>query len=140
MARYRGRGKVTWSNPESHVKVLRPHPYVPEVKIPDHLVEVYMVSLVPGALFFTTNPLFVDKRYADSYARHEFFYLHYDPYAAWGQPVIPIGTMAVYAGQHRVEEVSRTGTDTVRLSRHTFVVGGTRYLTANLTDYTPAGS
>ena len=139
MARHRGR--VTWVSGEGQVKALRPHPYVADAKLPDHLVETYMVTMVPGALFFTARPLVVDKRYSEGgYARHEFMYLYYDPYGAWGVPVIPVGTMAIYAGQHRVEEASRTGGDIVRLSRHTFIVNGSRYLTANLTDYTPAGT
>ena len=130
---------MTWNAPEAHIKVLRPHPYVHEQKLPEHLVETYMVALVPGGLFFTSKPLLVDKRVrGDEYAIHEFQYLYYDPYGSWGYPVIPVGTMAVYAGQHRVEESARLGGDTIRLSRHTFIVNGSRYLTANLADYTPA--
>jgi hypothetical protein len=137
----RGRKKVVWKEPEvARVKTLALHPYVQEVPLASHLVEQYMVSLVPGGLFLTANKLLVDERYdVKRYARHDFSYVYHDPYAWTPSRSYPVGSIAVYVGQVRVDEQSRTG-EHIRPTRHSFIVGGIRYLTANLNDFVPVTS
>lgn len=141
MARGRTAKRVVWKEPEvARVTNLRPHPLIPSVELPSTVLEDYMVSLVPGGLFVTTVALLPDERYARGYERHEFLYLYHDPYAwQYGTSgmVYQPGTLAIYAGQHRVEETGRAG-DKMRIPRHTFVLGGVRYLTANLNNFKPA--
>ena len=141
MARGRSTKRVVWKEPEAaRVPNLRPHPLYPSVELPSAVVDEYMVALVPGGLFVTKVVLMSDERYSRGYERHEFLYVYHDPYA-WqygtSSVVYPAGTLAIYAGQHRVEETGRAG-DKMRVPRHTFVIGGVRYLTADLHDFKPA--
>jgi len=115
---------------------VRPYPYVSEVRLPDALIEKYMVSLVPGSLWLTTVPLVIDERYSDKrYQQHEYRYLMHDFYSLDVRRH-PAGSLAIYAGQVRVTEVDSRGA-TMRILRHTFLVGGVRYMTLNLTEYKP---
>jgi len=136
--RARGKPKVTWKDgAAAHVPTLRPHPYVEEVRLPDSLVEAYMVRLAPGGLFTLRQPMCRDARFDLYYVRHEFPYIVAQPWQAHNLPSDhPRGTMAVYAGQVRVTEVGRKG-DTLRLSRHSFIIDTVRYITTNLYDFEP---
>jgi hypothetical protein len=138
MGNYRRKPKVTWKEPEVYrTSHLRPYPYIPNTDLMPGTVETYMTSLVPGALFVTTNILRPDERYNVGYEKHPHAYLHADPYS-WGTSVTyPVGTVAVYAGQVRVEEADRRG-DKMRVPRHSFIVGGVQYITTNLNDFKPA--
>ena len=132
-----GRGKIKWKDPGQRRKELRPHPYVSEVRLPDALTEKYMVNLMPGSLWITTVPLVVDERYSDKrYEQHEYRYLTHDFYALDVRRR-PAGTVAIYAGQVRVSEEDARGS-IMRIPRHTFLVGGVRYMTLNLAEYKPA--
>jgi hypothetical protein len=57
----------------------------------------------------------------------------------WASPkkdaTIPKGTPAVYTGRIRVEETGRNGT--IRVSRHTFIIGGIRYIANDLIAFRP---
>jgi hypothetical protein len=130
----RGRKKITWTaGEESRIKTLRPHPYVPQLELPASSMERYRGHLVPGALWFVVNPL-AYERPAANYKSHHHSYL--TRVWEWAPDFKP-GAMAVYAGPVRVEEDNRTGS-LVRIERHSFIIGGTRYITAALGDFVPA--
>ena len=140
MNRARGKGKVSWvRDTVERSRNVSAHPYVAEVRLPDELVSKYMVALVPGGLFVTTVPLSAaSERFIGNHKQHTHKYLWNDPYP-WGDLTAryPVGTVAIYVGQVRVEETSRNGRDVMRLARHSFIVGGVQYITACLQDFDP---
>ena len=119
----RGRKKVTWTaGAESRIKQPAPHPYQHPAVDFDAQVESLKEFLVPGTLWLTQCPLGLERPDA-SVRMHEFPYAYSDHY----YPVIPQGSMAIYTGTTRVEEVKRGGIH-VRPDRHTFLVGDRRIM------------
>lgn len=127
------RKNVTWTDPAAKMGVRAanlPHPHFVEVPIAPANMERLRPHLYVGALWRTTHasrPMQSDSRHV----QHELAYMTEDP---WG-PKWPAGTLVVYTGQVRVEE-GRLG-DTVRVPRHTFLIGGVRYMTTNLMLFVP---
>lgn len=124
------RGRVQWKPEEAgRVKVARLHPYVGGARDVD-LSPAEAEALTVGSLWTLRALMSVDTRYATSdYVRHEYSYLIY---GGWGPTAFPAGTPAVYMGTVRVEEDNR-GTP-IRVLRHTFLVGGCRYMITNVPD------
>jgi hypothetical protein len=98
--------------------------------------ELDLRQLVVGALFLTQYPMAFDVEYAKQYAQPEYPYLDVTNYYTMSCS-IPPSSLAVYAGPVRVEETDRRG-DVIRVLRHSFIVGGTRYLINNLDFVKPA--
>ena len=127
------RKKVTWTDPAAKMGIRAvnlPHPLFPEAVLADSQLELRMPYLYIGALWqlnLDATPAWADP----SHAQHELPYMCAEPYN-WKWPQ---GTSAVYTGQVRVEE-GRMG-DTVRVPRHTFLIGGCRYMTTNLGLFVP---
>lgn len=106
-------------------------PYRPYVGATVGLDKSCAQHLVIGSLWRTSFPL-VPEQKMGRFKQHPYDYLH-----SWypdGQH-IPAGTVAVFAGNVRVEEQNRTLLVTV--NRPSFIVHGMRYITSNLTHYEP---
>lgn len=123
--------KVNWT-PEAKLekKITPPHPLVPERPLEEYINhESLRAAMHQGALWFTHCRLSEDKRYVNAgYMPHEFPYI---AYSAFGNPMFPPGTPAIYMGTVRVEEESRNGNLT-RVLRHSFLIGGKRYITYDI--------
>lgn len=127
-----GRKKVEWKVPP--VKRLRARPLLQEIPLRDEN-EWYSERLTTGALFFVGTPLRALAFYSDyEQPPHPYLTHHRD---GSRHTVAPAGTLAVYAGSVRVEELSRKGMK-VFVLRHSFVIGGARYLTTDLNCFVPA--
>lgn len=132
--------KVTWTAQNHKKPELSPHPFIPEMKLPSEYIDTYMVHLIPGSLWTTSCDLFLEFRFETLgyYKQHELRYVTNDlnkiRYAK--APDFPKGTIAIYSEQVRVEEGTTTGS-IIRIPRHTFIINGIRYMTVNLTDFTP---
>lgn len=131
------RKRVQWKDGEANtIRSKTPHPYLNEVPIIGHHQERWHAALLEGALWV----LSVSMRPDDSptigrYTAHEYPYLVRDHGYGVGGVLFPVGTMAVYMGVHRVEESNRGRMTSV--PRHSFLVGGSRFITTNLNDFAP---
>lgn len=117
-----------------------PHPYLREIPLPSHLVDEYASRLTVGSLWRTRVGLCRLDRWVHGFEAHDFMYVVGDHMAWVGSDVgIPRDSVALYAGQHCVTESDNGSSVTV--PRHTFVIGGARYLVLSLIDfeYVPAG-
>ena len=136
---HRGRKKVQWKDGETNtVRAKNPYPYTAAIPLPAELEESYNAALVEGSLWTTAVGLRPeDSHRYGAYEPHEYPYLIRDyGYRPEGGG-FPAGTMAVYTGVHRVSE--GTHGNIVRIPRHSFLIGGTRYITVNLADFVPVG-
>jgi|GEM_PF-2868658 len=139
------RKKVVWKAPPAgHVqeRVKRPRYYQADTSLPEHLVEKYAASLVPGSLWqVAAGSVMQSSTAADEEAPPH-------PYLQGSQWEMPLGTLyqtgqvvfnrgafAVYMGTTRVSEMNRTKLVTV--PRHTFLLNGAMFLTKNLNDWSP---
>jgi hypothetical protein len=123
------RGRITWKVEGGiPARAARLHPYVPELELTPEQAEFLSLHLTLGSLWTSRAVMSVDKRYTSAdWIRHEYDYL---TFGGWSGTCFPVGTLAVYAGTVRVEEDNR-GTP-IRLLRHTFIVGGCRYMVATV--------
>lgn len=89
--------------------------------------------LVPGSLWRTTAPLSPWTSRAVVLDPHPFAYLD----NAWidTSATFPVGTFGIYAGTVRLTESS--GGKNYSVTRPSFIIGGVRYITSNLTHYEP---
>ena len=94
--------------------------------------------MVVGSLWRTTSWLRPEILPPDV-EPHEFQYVFKDPWYNSNYPtdgmVIPIGTLAVYAGTVRVTE-SEHGRP-LRIPRRSFIIQGNRFLTLSLLEFVP---
>lgn len=132
----RRRKTVQWT-PEAKatrvaVKPLRPYAGVTTDYGAD---ERYTRHLVIGALWRTRGPLAPDRSAMGHYQPHAYDYL----IASWpgDHGLIPEGTIAVYAGEVRVEESRFSKRLPITSSRPSFIVDGVRYITVHLTHFEP---
>jgi hypothetical protein len=116
---------VVWTGAKDHVPVVRKRRYHAEFdeKDLDHTAK----SIVERGLLHVGNLFFLRNSIVDVNDDPEEEPPPY-PYTrtVWGTSgfAAPRGAAAVYAGSVRVEEIS--GTRTMRVLRHTFIVGGGR--------------
>lgn len=133
------KGRVQWKT-ETMIAgpKLRPQPFHID-HTSDEMYAVLSQHLVIGSMWQTVVPLCRDTQWpVTHFEPHEFSYLvvqHYTSVVG-----IPAKTLAIYTGTVRVEEEKRGGrgaADTIRVSRHTFLIGDTRYMAGCLSDFTP---
>lgn len=136
----RRRPKIQWTTsalPEKQkVKDLRPHPYMGQNNngSREH-EERFFPKLVPGTLWRVAVPLRKEV-ISDHWQNHEFPYLHALA-GPWDDgATFPKDTVAIYFGEVRVEESMRDG-KVIRVHRHGFLIGGSRFITKNLVDFEP---
>jgi len=133
------KGRVQWKTETMMAgPKLRPRPFHTD-HTSDELYAMLSQHLIVGSMWQTSVPLGRDTQWpATHFEPHEFSYLVAQHYAPMIE--VPPMTLAIYTGPVRVEEEKRGGrgaTDTVRVSRHTFLVGDTRYMAGCLSDFTP---
>lgn len=134
---HRRRPKVTWKDPVSRIPVAQPLPHIPEVQLAPELAEQYAAALTVGSLWTLSTDVKVMNGYpAPRYKQHEFPYVEVAGYYDYVKLGVK-GTLAVYMGTIRVEEVSNHNR-TVSVPRHSFLINGARYLTRDLTLFVPA--
>lgn len=141
------RKKVKWlEGQKPQIKQNYMHPLVEERPIDDHINSVSLrEGAVLGALWFTHCAMTVDTRFTTSgYQSHEAPYII--PDLAYGynslnshiKPTILPGSIAIYSGTIRVNEMSDKG-NIFCILRHSFVINGVRYLTSRIgQDFFPA--
>lgn len=126
--------RVKWK-PEAKMekRITPPHPLVPERPLEEYINhESLKAAMYPGALWLAQCWLSEDKRFVSAgYTPHEFPYV---AYPAFNAPRFPPGTPAIYTGTVRVEEVSKNGNLT-RVLRHSFIIGGKRFITYDIGKY-----
>ena len=135
------RKKVVW-NPgvaEERKRVsVRPHPFIGEQPIFANNAERWQEALLPGALWSTVQAIAPNPRdyYGKNVKQHELSYVN-----QWysGTSAFPAGAVAIYAGTVRVSEEDRGKRTLVSIQRHTFIIGGVRYMTTNLNLFRPVG-
>ena len=123
----RPNGKITWKEPPTTAEL----PYMPRlVPVSDtsrRLEAEWQDHLRVGALWRLVNQMDTRKdiKTGIPYLKRDL----YDNYP--GQPVyIARGTLAIYAGSERVNEMGKDGP--LRLLRHSFIVGCGKYI---ITDF-----
>lgn len=133
------RKRVVWSQGSAPAKKekIRPHPFVGEQLIAAHNVELFQEMLKPGMLWETTQALLPNppNYYGQNIKQHELSYVN----STWSLAPTSIqpGTMAIYAGTVRVSEEDRAKHTLISINRHTFIIGGIRYMTTNLNLFRP---
>lgn len=139
---YRTRKKVTWKPGEVH-RALRPHPLVVSwAEVPPNMTEIMEQHLVVGSLWQTAVDITSVSGYpSDTYKQHELPYVWAAGYQGAGHyntrlATAGSGTVAVYTGIVRVEEEDRAGR-LMQIPRHSFLIGGARYITADLSIFKP---
>jgi len=134
----RKRPRLTWKQPEAaRIPEAGPHPFVGTTDLPENMVDLYNDKLVVGSMWLLSRSMTKDERYKQ-YKQHEFPYLAEAVWYGGSQPAVPfpIGTLCVYTGTVRVEESNRNS-DIVRVLRHTFLVGGSRFMLLDLSSVAP---
>jgi hypothetical protein len=128
------RKKVTWKDGE--------RPAAKEKRLPWRLTEIPCDGPNPdlrlGGLFLTKVNLEIIE-YSAGVAPHELKYLGetwLSPQEGWNR-ILKTGSMAIYAGNVRVNERDGNG-HVMALLRHTFIIEGRRYMTNNLNHYVSA--
>lgn len=135
------RGRVQWKPDAVREPALRPHPYYAAAALSAEEHDRLQPHLVPGAMWTTAVDMTVERVPVGT-ASHEVPYLllaDWDPIHGRQTVHAPRGSMAVYIGTIRVDEATRHG-ETVRVARHAFLVGGSRYIVADLQSMTPVTS
>lgn len=130
----RNRKIVNWKDGTETVRSRLQYPFSPNLSSPE-VAQILCDHLVPGALWITRGPLQTEELFG-RVEPHEFKYLVPNPYPFPDASCVPPSTFAVYAGELRVSEVDARGA-TRRTPRHTFIIGGARYMTRDLGDFTP---
>ena len=123
------RKQVTWKVDRKAHAELPVRSYVADVEVSPHHAELLEGKLEPGMLFLLTRPMAVEK---NPYVKPG---LHPYIQETWGLEAYPANSLAIYAGMVRVEESK--GGSMFRAPRHSFIIGGVRYLTTNLNLFTP---
>ena len=124
--------RVTWKVDRRVDQPLQPRRYVQDVALSEESAALLEGKLVPGSLFTIRSNLEVqDTR---GYKPPPFPYL----IESWlaGKSTIKAGSIAIYAGIVRVEEVQNA--TTFRAPRHSVIINGSRYLLINLNHLFPA--
>ena len=123
------RKQVTWKVDRKAHAELPLRSYVPDVDIAPVHKEVLEGKLEPGTLFLLLRSMGPEKNP----------YVKPGPYPyiqeTWYPDSYPANSLAIYAGTVRIEEAK--GGNTFRAPRHSFIIGGVRYLTTNLNLFTP---
>ena len=134
MARY-VRKRITWKDGVKPVGVVahRLPPVVPEVPYNGSKQQFQI-----GNLFVTRCHLEVVE-FNKNFKPHEFRYVNEtwtDPSMYVGIPtkIFKVGSVAIYAGPVRVEEMDGKG-HTISCLRHSFIIEGGRYMTCNLNNF-----
>lgn len=141
------RKKVKWlEGQKSQIKQNYMHPLVVERPISEHInSESLREGIVLGALWFTHCAMTLDTRFTSmGYQSHEVPYIvpdlvyGYNNLNSHVKPIILPGSIAIYSGTFRVEEMSDKGNIRCVL-RHSFIINGIRYLTSRIgQDFFPA--
>lgn len=117
---WKGEKRVTYKRYTYHPDV--PLPSNPETR------RIIGEALVPGTLWFTQQGLSIQSAPPGVQP-------HMYPYSGslsnWGDRRIPMGSIAIYAGQTRVEEMDSLGRN-VSVLRHTFLIGGDLVMTRDV--------
>ena len=125
--------RVTWKKDVPRTSALFGRNLIPEIELlPENATR--REALVPGSLWTLEQ----DATTLQFDSRTEPPPLPYLT-ASWrynAHLTAPRGTMAVYMGTTRVEELGRGGSP-VRVLRHTFLIGGSKYMTINLNLFIP---
>ena len=125
-----GRKQVTWKvDRKAHVE-LPIGSYIPDAEVPPEHMELLEGKLELGALFFILRPMAQEKNPYVKPNQHPYIQ------ESWYTDSYPVNSLAVYAGTVRVEESK--GGSVFRTLRHSFIIGGVRYLTRNLNLFKPA--
>lgn len=124
------RKQVTWKvDRKAHAE--RPmRTYIPDAEVAPQHLELLEGKLVPGTLFCLLRPMAAEN---NPYVKPSQY-----PYIqeSWYTDSYPANSLAIYAGTVRVEESK--GGSVFRTPRHSFIIGGVRYLTINLNLFKPA--
>lgn len=133
------RQRVTWAQNQRPQQPAQQLPYFSESQIfteEDH--GIYSDKLEVGSLWVTTTDL-ERLNLGPEYAHPEFPYLTapHSMFRTSNREFYPKGFPSIYAGSMRVEERARNG-QTIRALRHTFILGGARYISRNILDFKPA--
>jgi len=123
------RKQVTWKVDRKVHAELPVRSYIPDAEVPQEHLEKLDGKLVPGTLFTLVRPMAQEKNPYVKPGPH--------PYVmeSWYPEAYPVNSLAIYAGTVRVEETK--GGNTFRAPRHSFIIGGVRYLTTNLNNFVP---
>jgi len=128
------RKQVIWKVDRESSPVMRPRPYIPDVPLTEETSKSFEGQLESGNLFFTTKSLSSQDQSRGTIPPP---YPYLFEVWGWGQTIeVPAGSMAVYSGTIRVEETK--GQASIRSLRHSFIIGGKRYITNNLNHFSPA--
>jgi hypothetical protein len=128
------RKKVTWKDGARPAAKEKRLPWA----VPEIPCEGPCPDLKSGGLFLTKVNLEIIE-YSVGTVPHEFKYLG----ETWLSPqegrdrILKTGSVAIYAGNTRVNEQDGKGNVVARL-RHTFIIEGRRFMTNNLNHYVPA--
>ena len=142
--------RVQWKDAtEQPSAKLSRYPHIKDVTTDEEL-EIRVPYLYKGALWRTRDTLWEDGRFSpDYYTQHEHMYLVHEMWQAASRSgktravrSFPAGSVAIYAGEVRVEEQPWTGNYSAkgragRYARHIFIVGGSIYMAANLRNFEP---
>jgi hypothetical protein len=135
----RHRQRVTWTQNQRPQQPAKQLPYFSESQIfSEEDQGIYSDKLNVGSLWITTTDL-ERLDLGPGYEIPEFPYLSspHSMFRTSNREFYPKGFPSIYAGSVRAEERARNG-QTIRVLRHTFIMGGVRYMTRNILDFKPA--
>lgn len=134
------RGRVQWKPDAVREPERRLHPYYSGKELTPEEHDALSPHLVPGAMWMVTEDMSEETHFRDpSMPRHEVPYLLtsvWAPLYSNMKTTAPRGTTVVYMGTVRVEEHTRSA-ESIRVPRHCFLVGGSRFLVVDLTGLVP---
>ena len=125
-----GRKQVTWKVDRKAHSELPMGSYLPDAEVPPEHMELLEGKLEPGMLFFLLRSMSPEKNPYVKPGPHPYIL------ESWYPEAYPANSIAIYSGTVRVEE-TKSGT-VFRTLRHSFIIGGVRYLTRNLNLFKPA--
>ena len=104
-------------------------------QIPLSQPELYVEKLIPGTFFITNAYLDVIPQ-IKGYTAPPVSYV-VEAQTLYGNKIIMKGSVAVYAGNVRVEESLKDGS-TISVLRPAFIINSSKYITHDLNTFTPA--
>lgn len=127
------RKQITWKLDGIHTTHAIAREYFPDIPIdPLHRKKIEK-CLVLGSAFFLKSAL-ARRAWPLNYEEPPFPYLVESIQTAWMNLVASTGSLAIYVGTVRVEELVKRNKDIrlTRVLRHSFIINGGRYLVTNL--------
>lgn len=134
------RKKVVWNKSPTtgHVeqKGPRPRAYIPDVDLSEETSAKFTPYLQKGALWRVATPWFSDVVEPAGYEPPPHPYAQGTEWQPISRFIYPQGTIALYLGTTRVQEVKHGG-QMLSVPRHTFMINGNIYMVRRLVDLEP---